>query len=172
MDSSACVLDPWAVWLSSKAYVTLVFIVLWTVNWTLSSKSIQSFFIERNLQLCCLLSSSLFQAEMHCLKMNRMIVLWGHGRGTVTGPIKLCCLKHFQCIRDTMKPLSALGIKHIKHCLYGLLPLLVEVFVIIVHSSEASQILNKCCVLAVWIDWKLFTQVHEPSRRWACFLCF
>lgn len=86
---------------------------------------------------------------MRCLKMNRVIVQWGHGRGTVTGPIKLSSLKHLPCIRDKMKTLSALGIKYIKYSLHGPLPLLVEVFVITVHSSEASRILNKYCVLVV-----------------------
>lgn len=81
--------------------------------------------------------------------MNSVIVLWGHGRGTVTGPIKLSSLKHFQCIRDKMKTLSALGVKYIKHSLYGPLPLLAEVFVIIVHSTKASQILNKYFFLAI-----------------------
>lgn len=109
---------------------------------------------------------------MHCLKMNRVIVLWGHGRGTVTGPIKLSSLKHLQCIRDKMKTLSALGIKYIKHSLHGPLPLLVEVFVIIVHSTEASQILNKYCVLAVWMISRLFSQVLEASQRRARFCVF
>lgn len=109
---------------------------------------------------------------MQWLKMNRVIVLWSHGRGIVTGPIKLSSLKHFQCIRNKMKTLSALGIKYIKHSFYGLLSLFSEVFVITVHSSEASQMLNKYFFLTIWIDLRLFTQVYEASQRRACFCVF
>lgn len=104
-------------------------------------------------------------------KMNSVIVLASHGGGRVKGSIKLSSLKHFQCIRGKMKIHSELGIKYIKHYFYGPLPLFAEVFVIIVHSSEASQILNKYFFLTIWRDLRLFTQAHEASQR-TCFCGF
>lgn len=91
----------------------------------------------------CLPFSSLLQVRMHWMKMNRMMALWGHGRGTVTGPIKFNSLKHFQCIRDKMKTLSALDIKYVK--LLFIRPQLLHAVVVIIifHSSKAAQIFNK-----------------------------
>lgn len=100
-----------------------------------------------------------------------MIVLSSNSRDRVIGSIKFSSLNHFQCVWDKMKTHSELGIKCIKHYFYGPLPLFAEVFVLIVHSSEASQILNKYFFLTIWRDLRLFTQAHEASQR-TCFCGF
>lgn len=120
-----------------------------------------------------LLASQFIIINKNSLKeMNRMMILWGHGRSTVTGPNKCCSLKHFQCIRDKMKTFQYLILSTSNILFKRPHTLLAVIVIIIFHASEPSHIFNKYFFLKIHIDLELFTQVHQALQRKAIVLCF